>query len=120
MVQERLNAPQQDLPPPQLRCSASCVTRKLQGQRMSEELEYAVLHEFVAPARRNLSRATWDYLMGAAETETTFLRNRSAIDAIVLRPRVLRNVEKVDTSARLLGRKLELPIILAPIGSLQD
>jgi len=87
---------------------------------MSEELEYAVLHEFVAPARRNLSRATWDYLMGAAETETTFLRNRSAIDAIVLRPRVLRNVEKVDTSARLLGRKLELPIILAPIGSLQD
>jgi glycolate oxidase len=87
---------------------------------MSDELEYAVLHEFVAPARRNLSRATWDYLMGAAETETTYLRNRSALDAIVLRPRVLRNVEKVDTTAHVFGHRLELPVILAPIGSLQD
>jgi hypothetical protein len=32
--------------------------------RMQEELQYAVLHEFVAPARRNISRGAWDYLMG--------------------------------------------------------
>ena len=38
---------------------------------MRENLEYAVLHEFIAPAKRNLSRGTWDYLMGGAETETT-------------------------------------------------
>src|SRR5262249_55063960 len=54
------------------------------------------------------------------ETETTYLRNRVALDAIALRPRVLRNVEKVDTSGYLLGRRLDQPIILAPIGSLQD
>jgi isopentenyl diphosphate isomerase/L-lactate dehydrogenase-like FMN-dependent dehydrogenase len=58
--------------------------------------------------------------MGAAETETTYHRNRSALDAIAFRPRVLRNVEKIDTSTNLLGHKLDLPIILAPIGSLQD
>jgi glycolate oxidase len=29
-------------------------------------------------------------------------------------------VEKVDTSARVLGQQLRLPVILAPIGSLQD
>lgn len=87
---------------------------------MKEELQYAVLHEFVAPARRNLSRETWDYLMGGAETETTFVRNRVALDSLAFRPRVLRNVEKVDTSAKLLGQKLRLPVILAPIGSLQD
>jgi isopentenyl diphosphate isomerase/L-lactate dehydrogenase-like FMN-dependent dehydrogenase len=87
---------------------------------MQEELQYAVLHEFVGPARRNISRETWDYLVGAAETETTHIRNRVAIDSLAFRPRVLRNVEKVDPSATLLGQKLRLPVILAPIGSLQD
>jgi glycolate oxidase len=87
---------------------------------MSEELQFAVLHEFVAPAKRNLSRDTWDYLMGAAETETTHVRNRAALDALAFRPRVLRNVETVDTSATLFGHKLDLPVMLAPIGSLQD
>ncbi len=87
---------------------------------MNEDLQYAVLHEFVAPARRNISQGAWDYLMGGAETETTLERNRLALDAIAFRPRVLRNVEHVDTSAKVLGQQLELPIILAPIGSLQD
>ena len=87
---------------------------------MQEELQYAVLHEFVAPARRNLSRQTWDYLMGGAETETTYVRNRVALDSLAFRPRVLRNVEKVDTQAKLLGQPMRMPVILAPIGSLQD
>src|SRR3979490_918748 len=88
--------------------------------RMQEELQYAVPHEFVAPAKRNLSRQTWDYLMGGSETETTYVRNRTAIDSLAFRPRVLRNVEKIDTGAKVFGQKLRLPVILAPIGSLQD
>ena len=87
---------------------------------MNEDLHYAVLHEFVAPARRNLSRGSWDYLMGGAETETTLERNRRALDALAFRPRVLRNVENVSTRAKVLGQDLRLPVILAPIGSLQD
>jgi glycolate oxidase len=87
---------------------------------MRENLEYAVLHEFIAPAKRNLSRGTWDYLMGGAETETTYLRNRVALDSLAFRPRILRDVEHVDTGATLLGQKLRLPVVLAPIGSLQD
>lgn len=87
---------------------------------MDEDLQYAVLHEFVAPAQRNLSRGSWDYLMGGAETETTLERNRLAIDSLAFRPRVLRNVEKVSTAAKVLGQDLRLPVILAPIGSLQD
>ena len=66
------------------------------GLRMNEDLQYAVLHEFVEPARRNLSRGSWDYLMGGAETETTLERNRRALDSIAFRPRVLRNVENVE------------------------
>jgi glycolate oxidase len=87
---------------------------------MQDELQYAVLHEFMAPAKRNVSRGTWDYLVGGAETETTYIRNRIAIDSLAFRPRVLRNVEGVDASAKVMGQKLRLPVILAPIGSLQD
>ncbi|HEY7553009.1 MAG TPA: alpha-hydroxy acid oxidase [Hyphomicrobiaceae bacterium] len=87
---------------------------------MNEDLQYAVLHEFVEPARRNLPRGTWDYLMGGAETETTQERNRVALDSLAFRPRVLRDVEKVDTGGTVLGRQLRVPLILAPIGSLQD
>lgn len=87
---------------------------------MQEELQYAVLHEFVGPARSNLSRATWDYIVGGAETETTQERNRRALDSVAFRPRVLRDVEKVDAGGSIMGQKVKLPVILAPIGSLQD
>jgi isopentenyl diphosphate isomerase/L-lactate dehydrogenase-like FMN-dependent dehydrogenase len=87
---------------------------------MQEGTEYAVLHEFVTLAKRNVTQGTWDYIVGGAETETTQERNRVALDSIAFRPRVLRDVEHVDTSATLLGLKLQLPLILAPIGSLQD
>jgi isopentenyl diphosphate isomerase/L-lactate dehydrogenase-like FMN-dependent dehydrogenase len=87
---------------------------------MNEDLQYAVLHEFFAPAKRNLSQGSWDYLMGGSETETTLERNRRALDSLAFRPRVLRNVEHVSTRAKVLGQDLRLPVILAPIGSLQD
>ncbi len=87
---------------------------------MPKDGMFQVLHELVAPAKRNLSKETWDYLTGGAETETTQERNRVALDSLAFRPRVLRNVETVDTGGELLGHKLRLPVVLAPIGSLQD
>ena len=82
--------------------------------------EYAVLHELVKAARAKLKPGTWDYLVGGSETETTFRRNRLALDEIAFRPRVLRDVSRVDPSGRLLGIPLRIPVVLAPIGSLQD
>src|SRR6516164_10343921 len=77
------------------------------------------LHEFVRRARANLNQNAWDYIVGAAETETTMRRNRMALDEIAFRPRVLRNVAKVDASVELFGRKLRLPVMLAPVGALE-
>ena len=77
------------------------------------------LHELVRKARANLNQNAWDYIVGAAETETTMRRNRMALDEIAFRPRVLRNVSKVDTSVEVFGRKLRLPVMLAPIGALE-
>ena len=45
------------------------------------------LHEFVRKARANLNQNAWDYIVGAAETETTMRRNRMALDEIAFRPR---------------------------------
>lgn len=85
-----------------------------------EKTDIEVLHELVAPAKKALSPETWDYLMGAGETETTFDRNRLAIDSLAFRPRVLRNVASVSLRTKFLGHDMRLPVILAPIGSLQD
>ena len=81
--------------------------------------EFQNLHEFVRKARANLNQNAWDYIVGAAETETTMRRNRMALDEIAFRPRVLRNVTKVDGSVEVFGRRLRLPVMLAPVGALE-
>jgi isopentenyl diphosphate isomerase/L-lactate dehydrogenase-like FMN-dependent dehydrogenase len=81
--------------------------------------DYQNLHEFVRKARSKLNQNAWDYIVGAAETETTLHRNRMALDEIAFRPRVLCNVAKVDASVDVFGRKLRLPVMLAPIGALE-
>ena len=95
------------------------MTEKKLGSKIEGE-EYLVLHEFVKKAREKLPKETWDYLIGASETETTLKRNRFALDNIAFRPRVLRDVENVDLSVDLFGHNLKMPVILAPIGSMQD
>jgi glycolate oxidase len=81
--------------------------------------EFQNLHELVRKARVNLNQNAWDYIVGAAETETTLRRNRMALDEIAFRPRVLRNVSKVDASVEMFGRELRLPVLLAPVGALE-
>ena len=81
--------------------------------------DFATLQQVAARARRNLTRNTWDYLMGGTETETTLRRNRQALDSLALRPRILRDVAEVDTGTSFLGHRIRLPVMLAPIGSLQ-
>ena len=58
-------------------------------------------------------------MIGGSETETTLARNRLALDAIGFRPRVLRDVSTIDCSRTLFGKKLRIPVLCAPVGSLQ-
>jgi glycolate oxidase len=85
-----------------------------------ERNEFLNLHEIVHRARANLNQNAWDYIVGGVETETTLRRNRMALDSLAFRPRVLRDVHKVDASTEFLGRKLRLPIVLCPVGSLES
>jgi isopentenyl diphosphate isomerase/L-lactate dehydrogenase-like FMN-dependent dehydrogenase len=82
--------------------------------------DYQCLHEFIPAARAKVDPNIWGYLIGATESETTLRRNRAALDAIALRPRVLRDVSKVDATTNFLGMTLRLPVMLAPVGSLES
>src|SRR5215813_13229877 len=67
-------------------------------------------------ARRRLPRAVFDYVDGGAEDELSLRRNNEAFRRLEFRPRVLCDVSKIDTSATLLGRRVPVPVILAPTG----
>ncbi|MDE0886995.1 MAG: alpha-hydroxy acid oxidase [Myxococcota bacterium] len=67
-------------------------------------------------ARRRLPGGVFDYIDGGAEDERTLRRNAAAFEALEFRPRVLRDVAKVDTTTTLLGRPLDFPLVLAPTG----
>lgn len=82
--------------------------------------EFATISEVIRAARTNLTQGAWDYMAGASESETTMKRNRRAIDKLALKPRALRDVRNVDTSVEVMGMKLRMPVILAPIGSLES
>jgi isopentenyl diphosphate isomerase/L-lactate dehydrogenase-like FMN-dependent dehydrogenase len=82
--------------------------------------DFRNLHEVIAKARQNLNQNDWDYIVGGTESETTLRRNRLALDSIAFRPRVLRDVSKVDASVDQLGRRLRLPVVLAPVGALES
>lgn len=81
---------------------------------------FQALHEFIPAAERALAPEIWHYLVGGAETETTVARNRAALDALAFRPRVLRDVSRIDPGALFLGHALRLPVMLAPVGSLES
>jgi len=83
-------------------------------------VDFVTNQEIIMAARRNLNQNVWDYLTGGAESETTMRRNRLALDSLAFRPRVLIDVSKIDTAAAFLGHKLRIPVMLAPIGSLQS
>ncbi len=80
---------------------------------------FQTLHEIVKAARANLQQGPWDYLVGGTETETTVRRNRQALDSVAFRPRVLRDVSRVDCASTFLGRSVRLPVLIAPIGGLE-
>jgi glycolate oxidase len=58
-------------------------------------------------------------MIGGAESETTLRRNRHAIDSLGFRPRVLRDVSSIDCSSTFFGKRVRLPVMTAPVGSIQ-
>ena len=66
-------------------------------------------------ARETLTARALDYFEGGAGDERTIGDNESAWADLWLRPRVLVDVDLVDCSIELLGSRLSMPVILAPV-----
>jgi L-lactate dehydrogenase (cytochrome) len=56
----------------------------------------------------------FDYIDGAADDEVTYRRNTEAYETCDLVPNVLADVEEVDLSTTIFGKKIDLPIFLSP------
>src|SRR5437016_13225556 len=93
--------------------------RQSRGVKPEMTLDFVTNQEIVVAARERLDQGAWDYLAGGAESETTMRRNRLAYDRLAFRPRIMRDVSKIDTATSLLGHRLRIPTILAPIGYLE-
>ena len=98
----------------------SLVRNRFSPNKETMASDFVTNQEIMIAARCNLTDNVWHYLTGGAESETTMRRNRFGLDSLVFRPRVLADVSKVDPSTTFLGHNLSIPVMLAPIGSLQS
>lgn len=67
-------------------------------------------------ARARLPDAVFDYLDGAADDEVTLKDNEAAFRDIWFKPRYAVATPRCDLSVTVLGHKLAVPFLLAPIG----
>jgi L-lactate dehydrogenase (cytochrome) len=67
-------------------------------------------------AEKRLPRFLFDYIDGGANDEQTMAANIADFGRVTLRQRVMRDVSGVDTSTTLAGRKVAMPLALAPVG----
>src|ERR1700760_2243720 len=66
---------------------------------------------------RKVPKAFFDYADRGSYSEQTLRANRDDLQKIKLRQRVLIDISSLDLSTTILGEKVPLPLILAPVGS---
>ena len=70
-------------------------------------------------AKKRMRPEAFAYVAAGAGNEGTLAANRAAFDHWRIVPRMLRDVERRDTSVELFGRRLPHPFLLAPVGVLE-
>ena len=68
-------------------------------------------------AMRRLPRMVFDYIDGGAEREWTLRENCRAFEDVLFRPRSAVATQTCDISTTVLGTRIDLPFLLAPVGS---
>lgn len=72
--------------------------------------------DFAELAKKKLDPIAWDYLETGTQDEVSLRDNVEAFKNIIIRPRALVDVHKIDLSLTLFGQKLDYPILLDPAG----
>ncbi len=68
-------------------------------------------------ARKRLPRVLFDYIDGGADAEWTMRENSRVFDDVMFRPRSAVATPGVDLRTTVLGTTLDVPFLLAPVGS---
>jgi isopentenyl diphosphate isomerase/L-lactate dehydrogenase-like FMN-dependent dehydrogenase len=74
------------------------------------------IEDFRPIARQRIPKSVFDYLDGGAEGEVTLRENCRVFDDITFRPKHAVSLADCSMCTTVLGFKLALPIILAPVG----
>jgi len=72
------------------------------------------VQDFRALAKERLPFPVFHYIDGAADDEITKRRNSEAFDDCDLVPNVLAGSEEIDLSAKVMGKKIDMPLMLSP------
>ena len=104
-----------------LSCSAMIGVRRqtqiylegVSGRRPQVPLD---AHRLEAAAQKRMRPEAFAYVAAGAGNEHTVAANRAAFDRWRIVPRMLRDVERRDTSVELFGQRLPSPFLLAPVG----
>ena len=67
-------------------------------------------------AKKRTPEVVFDYVEGGAVDEIAYSRTRAAYSRIEMNSRVLRDVSKIDTTEKILGKVVDIPICFAPTG----
>ena len=70
--------------------------------------------DFRKLAKSRLPSPIFHYIDGAADDEITIKRNTQAYEDCDLVPNVLAGVKDIDTSVKVMGKKLDIPIFCSP------
>src|SRR5206468_4012350 len=92
-------------------------SRSPAGEPMKQDARRAPVNvaEFRGLAEAALPREVFDHLEGGAEDERTLADNEAAFARLGLMPRVLRDVSARDLRTTVLGERVALPVLLAPV-----
>lgn len=77
------------------------------------------ISDFIPLAKARLPKATFDYITSGSEDEVTLRDNVEAFRRLRILPPLLHGVQKTNLSTTVLGQKISMPIMLAPVAALR-
>ena len=79
-------------------------------------LRAQTIEDLAQIAKERTPQVVFDYVEGGAVDEIAYSRSRDAFTRIEFNSRVMRDVSKIDTSEKILGKTVDIPICFAPTG----
>lgn len=79
-------------------------------------LRAQTIEDLAQIAKERTPEVVFDYVAGGAVDEIAYARSRDAFTRIEFNSRVMRDVSKIDTSEKILGKTVDIPICFAPTG----